>query len=208
MKGITLRTCITGIVLWCVHTPIHAPYIGCDVSLSPLWQDLEGSPERAQTFGGKLMLVGAITFKKRMPEHIKLQKLSLRWQGPNNEQLPDLACSLYQKDLNKEFLPIQEFLVCDGMWNATKQLIDFTFDQTKTLSTYDIFYVVITVPELHEDTIKKGSFVLLDSSLPEIIKESIHNKPLILSFETMVPKENSVPVATMKEHKNTKVVIR
>lgn len=180
-----------GILIWCTHTTTYTPYIGCDVTLDSLWQDLEQNPERAQAFGGKLILAGTITFKKRIPDYVKLQKLSLQWHGLNDEKLPNLACSLYQKDLNKEFFPIQEFLVCDGMWNSAKQLIDFTFDHIKTLTTCDIFYLVITVPESCEATIKKGSFVLLDSSLPEIIKDSIHNKPLTLSFGA-TPKQERI----------------
>lgn len=144
------------------------------------WQDLEREPAKAKEFGGKLILVGSITVKKRSKEHVALSKIYLRWKGCPIETLTG---SLYKKETDKDFHPIEEYLVCDGTWNKSKQRLLFEFDEKQTLGPTNIFYVVLTVPEELEKTLKNGSFEIEHSCLPELLQECTKNQELALSID-------------------------
>lgn len=144
------------------------------------WQDLEKEPAKAKEFGGKLILVGSITLKKRSKEHVSLSKIYLRWNGCLIE---NLIGSLYKKELDKDFHPIEEYLVCDGVWNKNKQRLLFEFDEKQTLGPTNIFYVVLTVPEELEKTLKNGSFEIEHSCLPELLQQCTVNQELALSID-------------------------
>src|SRR5260370_11531435 len=68
------------------------------IIIEPKWQDLEQEPANAKKFGGKLILVGSITVKKRSKEHVALSKIYLRWQG---KPIDTLVGSLYKKEPDK-----------------------------------------------------------------------------------------------------------
>jgi hypothetical protein len=147
------------------------------------WQDLEKEPAKAKEFGGKLILVGSITLKKRSKEHVSLSKIYLRWNGC---QIENLIGSLYKKELDKDFHPIEEYLVCDGVWNKNKQRLLFEFDEKQTLGPTNIFYLVLTVPEELEKTLKNGSFEIEHSCLPELLQQCTVNQELALSIDVPV----------------------
>src|SRR3989304_2055610 len=139
---IVLTTLVSGMLL-----------ADCHVCVEPKWSNLEQSKEKEKKFGGKLMLVGTFTFRKRCKECVKLNKLILRWHGENIE---NLCASLYKKLPEKNLLPIEEQLVCDGCWNKSEQRLIFNFNEEQTLTSVDTFYLVLTVPTTLEKQITKG----------------------------------------------------
>lgn len=135
------------------------------ISLLPKWENLCKDPDHIVKFGGKWIVVGSITFRKRTREPIKLHALKLKWEG---KQLDQLQGSLYKKFPEKPFLAIEKNLVSDSSWNKIHQVmtLDFT-DAQQTIGPHTEFYLVLTVPSSIESIIKQGSFSLLNSGLPE-----------------------------------------
>ncbi|MCX5922649.1 MAG: hypothetical protein NTX86_04980 [Candidatus Dependentiae bacterium] len=152
------------------------------VILKPEWQDLESNPEKAKIFGGKWILAGSIVFKKRAKETVHLNRLYLQWQGACIDKL---IGSLYRVEPDKKFIPIQDNLVCDGIWNKAQQTLMLNFDKKETIGFNNTFYLVLTVPNTLESILKKGSFSLLTSSLPEEFKICAVAHPLTLSFDVL-----------------------
>lgn len=150
------------------------------IIIEPKWQDLEREPEKAKEFGGKLILVGSITLKKRSKEHVSLSKFWLRWNGA---PIDNLVGSLYKKESDKDFHPIEEYLICDGVWNKNKQRLLLEFDEKQTLGALNVFYVVLTVPQELEKTLKSGKFEIEHSCLPELLQECTKNQELALSID-------------------------
>ncbi len=150
------------------------------IIIEPKWQDLEREPDKAKEFGGKLILVGSITLKKRSKEHVALSRIYLRWEG---QEIDNLVGSLYKKEPDKDFHPIEEYLICDGIWNKSKQRLVFEFDEKQTLGAHNIFYVVLTVPPALEKILKTGRFHIEHSCLPELMQECTKNQELALSID-------------------------
>src|ERR1700733_4051398 len=75
-----------------------------DITLKPKWNDLDPTSKKSAEFGGKWILAGSITFKKRSKEPIYIHHINLRWKC---EPIDNLISSLYKKDLAKAFLPIE-----------------------------------------------------------------------------------------------------
>jgi len=149
------------------------------VVLEPKWENLEPNAKKTKEFGGKWMLVGSITFKKNSKEPVNLSKIYLNWQG---KTIKNLVGSLYKKKSDKNFMPIQDYLICDSAWNQTKQTLILKFDEKQILGPTTIFYLVLTIPENIEKVVKKGSFVIEKEYLPEQFKVYAlqHNLPLAL----------------------------
>jgi hypothetical protein len=157
-----------------------------NIILKPKWCNLDNNCTKETEFGGKWILVGSITFKKRCKDPICIETISLHWNG---EHLDNLVASLYKKNLEKDnFLPIEENLVCDGMWNKNKQTLMLNFDEKENLAPTTIFYLVLTVPESIEPILKKGSFYLEDHSLPKPFKQCAQAEKLSLAINEAYPK--------------------
>ena len=150
-----------------------------DIHLEPIWQNLETNPAKIKQFGGKWILIGSITFKKRSRDTIYLNNLHLCWQG---KPINNLIGTLYKKTAGKDFLPIEENVVCDGAWNNQQQKLLLTFDKQFALGLNNTFYLVLTVPETLEPDLRQGSFTLDEKSLPEPFKFYLHNKQLALAY--------------------------
>ena len=137
----------------------------CNINLDPMWDNLEHSNTKEKQFGGKWILVGSITFRKKSQQLAKLEKIILQWHG---DAIDYLNGSLYKKEPSKAFLPIEDNLLCDGSWNKPEQqlMLDFR-DRKQTLGSLNIFYLVFTVPESIEQKLKKGYFYLAPANLPE-----------------------------------------
>jgi hypothetical protein len=138
------------------------------VRLEPTWQNLENDTHTKDVFGGKWILVGSITFKKRAKISVALNQIHLQWYG---EPLDNLMGSLYKHTHDKAFIPIEDNLICDSVWNKTKQMLILNFDEKQTLSAVNVFYLVLTIPEKMEPVLKQGYFSIEHSSLPEPFKE-------------------------------------
>jgi hypothetical protein len=137
----------------------------CSISLEACWSNLEHSNTHRDVFGGQWILIGIITFRKKIKDDIKLEKLRLQWNGAH---LTHLSGSLYKKIPDKKFLPIEENFLCDGVWNRAQQHLTLDFhDKKQTLGPLNIFYLVLTVPHAIEDTLKHGQFSLAKACLPQ-----------------------------------------
>ena len=158
-----------------------------NIILKSKWCDLDGNCTKAAEFGGKWILVGSITFKKRCKDPISMETINLHWNG---EMIDNLTASLYRKNLDKElFLPIEENLICDGIWNKKKQTLILNFDEKENLAPTTVFYLVLTVPELIEPILKRGAFYLEEQCLPKPFKQCAQNEKLSLAINEASPKE-------------------
>jgi hypothetical protein len=167
------------------------PHNEFELVVEPHWRNLEQKTvASAQRFGGKWILIGSITLNKKGKEHVDFNKLYLRWQGP---QLDSLFGSLYRKHPHKEFLPIQENLVCDGTWSKNQQTLKLTFEQTHTLRPTNTFYLVLTVPEGIEPVIKKGRFEIVQNTLPEPYRTTHTADQLLLSLDAVAATTTEKP---------------
>lgn len=148
----------------------------CSISMEPCWNNLEQKNTKQEIFGGQWILIGSITFRKRSKEEIKLDHIRLSWHGDKIERLNG---SLYTKHPHKKFIPIEENLLCDGTWDTVSQnlILDFS-NRKQTLGAINIFYIVLTVPEQLEPTLKKGHFSLTKSYLPEPFDTQQHELTL------------------------------
>ena len=157
-----------------------------NIILKSKWCNLDGNCTKATDFGGKWILVGSITFIRRCKNPICIETMNLHWNG---EMIDNLVASLYKKNQDKEnFLPIEENLICDGIWNKNKQKLIFNFDEKKSLEPTTTFYLVLTVPESIEPLLKKGSFCLEEQCLPKPFKECAQKEKLSLAINEVAPK--------------------
>jgi hypothetical protein len=169
---------ITLIVLCTLLSHLHATD-DCNVILKSKWYDLDNNYKKTMKFGGKWILVGSITFLKKSKDYLSLDNITLEWQG---EKLDNLTASLYRKNLDKDFLPIEDNLVCDGIWNKKKQTLIFNFNEKEYLAPRTVFYLVLTIPEIIEPVIKKGTFCLEGQCLPRPFKHCAGDKKLSLAI--------------------------
>ncbi len=156
------------------------------ISLEPTWQDLETNPNNIQKFGGKWILAGSITFKKRAKDSVNLEKMYLKWNGP---ELENTIASLYRGRPDKNFLPIEDNVIADGIWNKAKQRLLFDFLEDETLGAITIFYLVLTVPPSCEQLFQQGHFSLEKTCLPGPYQQCIYNNKL--AFSTTVSQPHS-----------------
>jgi len=157
-----------------------------NIILKSKWCNLDENCSKATDFGGKWILVGSIKFIRRCKDPVCIETINLHWNG---QTIDNLVASLYKKNLDKEtFLPIEENLICDGIWNKNKQTLVFNFDEKENLGPTTIFYLVLTVPESIEPILKKGSFCLEEQCLPKPFKQCAQNEKLSLAINEITPK--------------------
>jgi len=171
------------------HACIYPDTKNFYITLDPIWKDLEHDPQKSKHFGGKLILAGKLTFKKKESvEPIYLNHLELIWHG---KKIDTLVGALYKKNLDpnkKDFIPIEDYLVCDGIWNKNKQALILNFDQKYTLGPINTFYLVLTVPESLDAILHNGSFCLEKQCLPYRLKQSLESDSLALEFKKTIKK--------------------
>lgn len=165
-----------------------------NITMDPMWKDLEQNAKHAIKFGGRWILAGMITFKKKAQDKVHLERLYLQWHGP---KIDNLIASLYTSDCAEDFLPIQENLICDGTWNNAQQRLLFNFDEKQSLTFKNCYFLVLTVPEALEPVLKSGQFSLVTTILPEPLQECLQNKQLCLQYNKppQVLFKNQVQVA-------------
>lgn len=154
------------------------------IVVKPKWRNLDSNDKQSSTFGGKWVLVGSITFKKKSKEPLSLNTMTLSWNG---ETMDNLVASLYLKNSSREFIPIEQNLVCDGTWNKTKQMLIFNFEEKETLAPKTTFYVVFTIPETIEPVLTKGFFTIEENSVPKPFKHCCQSAQLTLVKNTQYP---------------------
>ncbi len=156
-----------------------------NITLKPKWRCLEEDCKKVAQFGGKWILAGSITFKKRSKDPVFIETINLHWDG---ETLDNLIASLYRKNFEKDlFLPIEENLVCDGVWNKCKQTLILNFDEKESLAPTTTYYLVLTVPDDVEPVLKKGSFSLEEQNLPKPFKQCAQQEKLSLALNCARP---------------------
>jgi hypothetical protein len=163
------------------------------VILEPMWENLQHDSQRAKELGGEWILLGSITFKKKS-EDIWLQYMCLKWHG---QHIKHLNASLYKKNLDKKFLPIEENLVCDSCWNSKTQTLILNFNKRHRLGAVDVFYLVLTVPHTIEKRLKDGAFTIEEQCLPEQFKPCARRDELTLAVH--IPPE-ALPHTTTQQH--------
>lgn len=155
-----------------------------DIILKSKWRNLDDNAYSIIDFGGKWILVGSITFKKKSKEPLFIDTINLHWNG---ELIDSVVGSLYKKNLSKEFLPIDDNLICDATWNKTKQTLIFNFEEKETLTPTTTFYVVLTIPDDLEKKLKNGYFLLEEQSLPKPFKQATQAANLSLTINCPQP---------------------
>jgi len=150
------------------------------VTIRPQWDDLEKTADRSERFGGKWIVAGKIQFKKMAKEPTTLKKIVLNWHG---KPMENLCASLYRKEATKSFKPIERYLVCDGEWNKQAQALSLNFDRHVHLNTVSNFYLVLTVPNSVQETLKNGHFELSQNGIPAPFRDCLKRGSCSLSFE-------------------------
>src|SRR5271169_2712796 len=97
---------LLSIALSSAYLPTHTVE-DFDITIKSKWCDLDGNCTNSADFGGKWILVGSFTFKKRSKDPLYIENITLHWNG---ESLDNLVSSLYKKTLDKDFLPIEDNL--------------------------------------------------------------------------------------------------
>jgi len=148
------------------------------IILEPKWEDLDKNKTKKR-FDDKWILAGNIIFKKKAPGIMSLQELHLTWKG---EKINNLIGSLYEKDIHGNFMPIERYHLCDSTWKASEQKLIMKFEKPKTLHATNNLYLVLTIPQDIEDTLKTGSFCIESEVLPEPFKEYANENNLHLEL--------------------------
>ncbi len=163
----------------------------CSISLEPCWNNLEQKNTKKEVFGGQQWVhIGCLTFRKNVNKKIKLTQINLCWHGDKIEQLNG---SLYKKAPHQKFIPIEDNLLCDSTWDNGNQhlMLDFS-NRKQTLGPVNTFYLVLTVPDHLESTLKKGHFSLTKTCLPEPF--SNHQHELTLNIAQFILKQSETSV--------------
>lgn len=149
------------------------------IMIEPTWRTLDPHDSYTEKLGGHWILVGHFTFKKKSEETVHLDKLSLQWHGPVIEKL---VGELYSKRQDHEFVPLEEYLVCDGVWCKVKQELLLEFQSSLVLGPVNEFCLVLTLPKHLHEVIRQGTFNLSLHTLPQQFREAVGNRSLSLSF--------------------------
>lgn len=151
----------------------------CELHIVPEWRNLDNDPNHIKELGGNWVLVARFVIKRRSKDFIRLDNLSFAWRG---EHISHLAASLFRGHSSGDLIPVEENLVCDGIWRSTNQILQLRFQQKEYLQPTNIFYLVLTVPERLEKILKKGHFELLPDSLPRQLRPAVEEKNFRISM--------------------------
>lgn len=139
----------------------------CFVNLKQKWHVFEQPRYLRPPVQEKWVLINSASFIKKSKEPLSLKSLTFRWTG---DKLDSVVGSLYKKNLSKKFLPLQENFVSDAFWDKKKQTLLFNFPEI-TLNPKTVFYLIITIPQEQEETMRQATFVVDQSCLPEEFKK-------------------------------------
>lgn len=150
----------------------------CQLSIIQEWKNLD-TCERDKTFQARWILATKFVFKRRDKEFIALDEIDLAWHGP---MVKNLVGSLYKKEPDRDFIPLDESLVCDGRWIESKQVLQLRFNQKEYLQPTTTFCLVLTVPNGLEKILKAGYFDLIPDTLPHQLKVTAQKENLRISM--------------------------
>lgn len=178
----------------CVSTSAQIPFLDtseeCKVIVEPRWQELAKNSKECKLFGDEWVLIGNITFKKRSREGMSLSTLHLQWHG---DPLENMLASLYKKNPEKDFMPIEENLVSDSCWNKKEQKLILNFKKKETLGVLNIFCLVLTIPQDTKDAVQTGYFTVATDTLPEAFQKTAQTTDLTFAPTHLHQK----PIATL-----------
>lgn len=101
----------------------------------------------------KWALIASVLLKSKVS--LQLEQLTLQWRG---KHLQGLNASLYTKrETDKQLIPIEDNLICDGDWHEKEQRLIFHPD--KKITAVDELFLVLSYPKGLEPHLKEGKFV-------------------------------------------------
>lgn len=151
----------------------------CELKVMAEWVDLD-EKERTETFGGRWVKVATFIIKRRSKDTIPLQEINLAWNG---EKIDHLDASLFRKkDPYGDFAPLEENLVCDGIWHNKDQILQLKFNEREYLQPTTIYCLVLTVQQPLEKKLKTGHFALLSAKLPRQLQPAAEQKQFKISM--------------------------
>jgi len=148
------------------------------IKIEPKWKDLDQN-KKTKIFNDKWVLACDIIIKKLAPDFISLQEIHLSWKG---KQIEHLLGSLYEKNSDRNFMPIQKYLICDSTWKKSEQKLILKFDKPKKLYATNKLSLVLTIPAHMEKTLKSGCFTVESDILPEPYSQFANQNNLCLCF--------------------------
>jgi len=146
------------------------------IKLEAKWEDLEKDRKR-KLFDNKWILAGDIIIKKTAADYVSLRELHLYWNG---KKLDKLIASLYEKNSDKHFMPIEKYHICDSLWKKSEQKLILRFEKPKTLYAVNKLSLVLTIPGEIENILKNGHFTIDIDYLPEPYKDYASENSLCL----------------------------
>ena len=172
-------------LLSCIPLFARKQQLACNLDITSTWNDLEDKEAKTEEFGGRWMHAGTFVFKNKSGDNVPLKELDLAWKG--KKKISSLVGSLFKKEPNKPFMPIEKMLVSDGHWNKRKQVLQLKFNDRVQIGTTTTFCLVLTVPENLENTLDEGYFTVITDSLPRQLKKSVRKQRPILSISPSAP---------------------
>jgi hypothetical protein len=168
----------TIIPIFCIVTLLSASET-FQLILEPRWDALDHATDQTKR-EEKLILIAKITFKKKIAEQVTLQTIAFHWHG---HEIDTLSGSLYKKESNKEFIPIEKNVICDSQWNKAQQILLFNFPKPEKLNIHSEFCLVLTIPTAAVELIlKAGHFSIEEKCLPDIMQQSSKTDTLTIAF--------------------------
>jgi hypothetical protein len=150
-----------------------------EIAIKPNWQHLELKKINTKTSTDtSWILASVISFKKRINTSITIDKLVLSWKGDNVEKLMG---SLYRKNPGRSLITIDEFLICDGIWNKKTQQLICKFEKPVQLAAYTELCFVLMIPKELESIIKTSYFQVETEELSPVLVELMPTQNLIIA---------------------------
>jgi len=151
------------------------------IKIESKWKDLERDRKK-NIFKDKWIWAGDIIIKKTASEYVSLHELHLTWKGKKIDQL---IASLYDKNNDKTFMPIEKYLICDSIWKKSEQRLILKFEKPKTLYSVNKLSLVLTLPQEMIHVLKNGHFTIDSEYLPRPYQEHAAEHNLCLCFNNL-----------------------
>lgn len=161
---------INGALFFIAHTIYSS---GLEIKIEPNWHYLDNDNIKTKIPNANKNWIFAATIfiKKRIEGPVVLDKLVLAWKG---NCLDSLLGSLYRKKPGRRFLPLEDYVICDSIWNKKEQKLIYKFDRPISLETQTELCLVLTVPNDLENIIKSGQFELMQDELPLLVTQELN----------------------------------
>ena len=157
-----------------------------EFTLTPAWKKLATPRILTERSSYHWVLACTIEIKKKGTlENLFLDKLLISWKGTH--KLDHLAATLYKKPIDKDFLPIEDYLICESEWSARTQRVIFKINRPMPIDTHTTLCLVFSIPDEKQRQLQEGYFEFERSSLPYLIQQSLSADPIRLSYHADEP---------------------